>query len=482
MPTDPPPRPRTIPPGPVLTSRQTPAPPLGPPEASDDAPDSVSARGGRLGTVPLRPLIDIGQAGLTLTVEREAGNVVERALVHEGDVVRIGTHASNDLVLDDPSVSRFHCRIVPDAAGWRVEDSGSLNGTRLQELRILGAVLPAEAVLSVGNSVIRIVAHPAAGKTLVPMMPSFGALTGTGRAMRKLFAVLEKVAASEINCFIQGENGTGKELVATEIVQRGPRASKPFVVVDCGSISPNLVESELFGHVRGAFTGADRAKPGLLELADGGSVFLDEIGELPLGLQARLLRVLQDRKVQRIGALEPRAIDVRFIAATNRELPAEVAAGRFRQDLYYRLDGVTLSIPPLRLRSGEIAGFARSFLAEASAQLARPLRLSRGALARLEQHAWPGNIRELRNVIERAALICPADEIDEEHLQLADERDAPAASGSLHADVESLERRRIVEALEACGGNQTRAAAKLGISRGTLVSRLKQFGITRPRG
>src|SRR5690242_17347491 len=193
MATEPPPRPPR-PSGPPRSTRETPAPPLGPAE-DPEAPDSVLSRGGRVGTVPLRPLIDIGQATLTVTVEREADNVVTRTLVHEGDVCRIGTHASNDLVLDDPSVSRFHCRIVPDAAGWRIEDSGSLNGTRLQELRILGAVLPPQAVLSLGQSVIRIVASAPAGRTLVPMMPSFGALTGTGRAMRKLFALMEKVAA-----------------------------------------------------------------------------------------------------------------------------------------------------------------------------------------------------------------------------------------------------------------------------------------------
>jgi transcriptional regulator with PAS, ATPase and Fis domain len=279
---------------------------------------------------------------------------------------------------------------------------------------------------------------------------------------------------------ILGETGVGKEVFAERLHAKSRRAPHPLLKLNCGGFTENLLDSELFGHEKGSFTGADKAKPGLLEMANGGSVFLDEIGELPLGLQARLLRVLQDRKVQRIGALEPRAIDVRFIAATNRDLAAEVTAGRFRQDLYYRLNGITLSIPPLRARNDEIAGFARRFLAEATAQTGRTLRLARTALARLEQHAWPGNIRELRNVIERAALICPDDEIAEEHLQLGAEPVEPA-SGSLHADVESLERRRIVEALEACGGNQTRAAQKLGISRGTLLARLKQFGITRPR-
>jgi DNA-binding NtrC family response regulator len=208
-------------------------------------------------------------------------------------------------------------------------------------------------------------------------------------------------------------------------------------------------------------------------------VFLDEIGELPLGLQARLLRVLQDKKVQRVGALSPRPIDVRFIAASNRDLLAEVEAGRFRQDLFYRLNGVTIEIPPLRARTGEIAGLARSFLAEACRASGRSMRLAKSAVARLEQHRWPGNIRELKNVIERAALLAPADEIEVEHLGLAEP--SRELGASLHADIDALEKQRILDALEAAGGNQTRAAQVLGIARGTLLARLKQYGIKRPR-
>jgi transcriptional regulator with PAS, ATPase and Fis domain len=291
-----------------------------------------------------------------------------------------------------------------------------------------------------------------------------------GDAMARAEQLLGRVAPSDISVLIQGETGVGKEVFAERLHAKSRRAERPLLRLHCGGFTETLLDTELFGH----------AKPGLLENADGGSVFLDEIGELPLGLQARLVRVLQDREVLRIGALEPRAIDVRFIAATNRDLVAEVAAGRFRQDLYARLNGVTIHIPPLRDRPGEIAALAHEFLADASRATGRALRLSPAALARLAQHRWPGNIRELENVIDSAALIAPGDEIDVEHLAIHHMTEPPT-SGSLHADVDALEKQRILEALDAVGGNQTRAAQALGISRGTLLARLKQYGIKRPR-
>ncbi|HEU0036035.1 MAG TPA: sigma 54-interacting transcriptional regulator [Kofleriaceae bacterium] len=419
-----------------------------------------------------------GGQGYALRVVGE--NLVDLfALPRAGDLV-IGRGVDADIKIDDASISRKHAllAIIASPSGappkLQIKDLGSQNGTRLADVTLE----PGEwAELAIGDvvdlgSVMLIVmrgdAEPPAQRER------------EGSAMGRVERLLERVAPGDIAVLIQGETGVGKEVFAERLHAKSRRAARPLLKLNCGGFTETLLDSELFGHEKGAFTGADKAKPGLLELADGGSVFLDEIGELPLGLQARLLRVLQDKKVQRIGALEPRAIDVRFLSATNRDLVAEVSAGRFRQDLYYRLNGVTLAIPPLRERAGEIAGLARTFLEDASVAQGRTLRLSRAALSQLEQHSWPGNIRELKNVIERAALICPDDEIDIEHLQLAPAEAAPAA-GSLHADIESLERRRIIEALEACGGNQTRAAQKLGISRGTLVSRLKQFGITRPR-
>src|SRR5580704_15881222 len=214
---------------------------------------------------------------LVVEVKRE-GPHGERSLVFQGEVCRIGTHSSNDLVLHDPAVSRFHCRLVREEGAWRVRDWGSLNGTRLESVRIRDADLPGDATLAVGDSVVRVRAVAPAGQAVVPMIPALGQLAGTSVTMRKLFALLEKVAPSDINVLIEGESGTGKELVANEIGQRSPRVDKPFVVVDCGAISPNLVESELFGHLRGSFTGADRDRVGAFEAADGGTVFLDEVG------------------------------------------------------------------------------------------------------------------------------------------------------------------------------------------------------------
>jgi two-component system, NtrC family, response regulator AtoC len=413
--------------------------------------------------------------GLSLRIVSEHGvQVVPLPAV--GDLV-IGRGAEADLRVDDGSISRRHA-VLSIGPIVRIQDLASANGVRVAD-RALGKDEWAELV---PGTVIDL------GSVMLILMRGDGRqsqeVSGAGAqdAMTRAEQLIDRVAPGEIAILIQGETGVGKEVVAERIHAKSKRANKPLLRLNCGGFTETLLDSELFGHEKGAFTGADKAKPGLLENAHGGTVFLDEIGELPMSLQARLLRVLQDKKVQRIGALEPRAIDVRFLSATNRDLTAEVSAGRFRQDLYYRLDGVTIWIPPLRERIGEIRSLTATFLAEASKQRGRPLHLSRDAQNRLEQHPWPGNIRELRNVIERAALLSHGDEITVEHLRLQQAPDAASGSGSLKSDVESLERRRILEALESCGGNQTRAAEKLGISRGTLLTRLKQYGITRPRG
>jgi DNA-binding NtrC family response regulator len=398
------------------------------------------------------------------------------ALPKTGDLV-IGRGAEADVLIDDGSISRKHA-MLSLGLRVRIKDLGSANGTRVADRALEPGewveVAPGE-VIDLGSVMLILLRGAAESSASVPE-------PGSGDAMQRAERLLERVAPGEISVLMQGETGVGKEVFAERLHGKSRRASKPLLRLNCGGFTETLLDSELFGHEKGAFTGADRAKPGLLESADGGSVFLDEIGELPLTLQARLLRVLQDRKVQRIGALEPRAIDVRFISATNRDLQAEVAAGRFRSDLYYRLNGVTIDIPPLRERVAEIAPLARRFIADATRQLgaSRELRLSRDALARLEQYAWPGNIRELKNVIEAAVLVVPDDEITVEYLSIG-KAPVEASVGTLHADVDALEKQRILEALEATGGNQTRAAQRLGISRGTLLSRLKQYGIKRPR-
>jgi DNA-binding NtrC family response regulator len=460
--------------------------PLGRAPADADEPGGTPSRA--FATTPLRPLIDIAQPRLTLIVESDNGTQVGKTVAHEGDVCRIGTHPSNDITLEDPAVSRFHCRLVPDRDGWRVEDSGSLNGTHLQGLSIHSAVLPPEATLALGNSVIRIQWAKRSEKTLVPMMPSFGALTGTGRAMRKLFALLEKVAASEINCFIHGESGTGKELVATEIVQRGVRADKPFVVVDCGAISPNLVESELFGHVRGSFTGADRDRIGAFEAADGGTVFLDEIGELPLEVQPKLLRALEQREIRRVGETRARKVNVRVISATNRDLEREVNKGSFRGDLYFRIAVITVRVPPLRERTEDIDHLIRAFLGQLDASTSQPL-FGPEVLAELAKHEWPGNVRELRNYVERSIV-----------LQTARLSFAPAAPGmsslgtgatpmpggvvdvnvpykvAKEALIDGFERAYVRAVIAACNGNMTKAARMAGIDRMYLHRLVQKHG------
>ena len=386
------------------------------------------------------------------------------ALPKAGDVV-IGRGVEADVRIDDASISRKHA-LLSLGMRVRIKDLGSANGTRIADRALdpgeWADVSPGE-VIDLGD--VMLILMRGAGETAAPPPAA------PGDAMQRAERLLERVAPGDISVLLIGETGVGKEVFAERLHAKSKRAAKPLLRLNCGGFTETLLDSELFGHEKGAFTGADKAKPGLLENADGGSVFLDEIGELPLALQARLLRVLQDRKVQRIGALEPRAIDERFIAATNRDLAAEVAAGRFRADLYYRLNGVMIAIPPLRERVAEIAPLARQFLG--GKRLAKP------ALAALEQYGWPGNIRELKNVIDAAVLLAPGDEIDVEHFSFA--APARASAGSLAADVDALEKQRILTALDACGGNQTRAAQQLGISRGTLLSRLKQYGIKRPR-
>ena len=281
---------------------------------------------------------------LTIDVLRE-GAAGARQVLHQGETCRIGTHSSNDLVLCDPAVSRFHCKLTRDGGTWRLQDSGSLNGTWLDSVRIRDAELASEGTISVGNSILHVRATEGTDEVAVPDTMSFGALLGASVAMRKLFGFLEKVAGSDINVLIEGESGTGKELVAAEIVARGPRAEKPFVIVDCGAISPNLVESELFGHVRGAFTGADRDRTGAFETASTGTVFLDEIGELPLELQPKLLRAIESREIRRGGETRTRKVNVRVIAATNRDLRTETRQGAFRADLYHRLSVLSMTVP-----------------------------------------------------------------------------------------------------------------------------------------
>ena len=317
-------------------------------------------------------------------------------------------------------------------------------------------------------------------------------------ALARLAPIVTKVARGEVSVLVFGETGVGKEVLARTIHESSRRAAAPLLTLNCGALSETLLEAELFGYERGAFTGATRAKPGLLESAEGGTIFLDELGEMPQALQVKLLRVLEQREITRVGGITPRKIDVRFIAATHRDLEGEVERGTFRRDLYYRLNGVILHVPPLRERVDEIEPLALAFARRATPEGTRPPELSPEVLTRLRAHAWPGNIRELRNVIERAVLLCTGDVITLEHVPSElmtnlppQETRAPKgakpttlpppAPTSYISGVPSSPRERIAEALRQCAGNQTQAARILGVSRRTLVSLLNRYELPRPR-
>jgi len=299
--------------------------------------------------------------------------------------------------------------------------------------------------------------------------------------------LVREVARSAANVLILGETGVGKELLASTIHELSGRTGA-LTRINCAALSESLLESELFGHEKGSFTGAAIRKLGLIEAADRGTVFLDEIGELSPAIQAKLLRVIEHREVLRIGAIRPISLDVRFIGATNRDLLAEVDAGAFRRDLFFRIDGFQLVIPPLRERVASIGPLALRFLDEARTRAGKPgLRFDNDAVAALESHAWPGNVRELKAVIERSVLLARSDRIEIGHLTFArsasrsDHAARPGAAADDLSDEQRADRDRLVRALEDCGGNQSRAAKRLGISRTTMVTKLGLYRIRRPR-
>jgi transcriptional regulator with GAF, ATPase, and Fis domain len=412
------------------------------------------------------------------------------------DQLLIGRDAECEIALDDRALSRRHA--VLTRAPVSVRDLDSTNGIRLGTRILRGG----EAAPLVLGDTFHI------GPFSFVLVAASSAEPSSHRSGRERLVVddptpagvssfVREIARSGINVLIQGETGVGKDVLASTLHALSGRTG-PLSSVNCAALSESLLESELFGHEKGAFTGALATKPGLLEASSGGTIFLDELGEMPLPIQAKLLRAVEAREVRRIGSTRSIAIDIRIIAATNRELSAEVVAGRFREDLYFRLDGVTLRIPPLRQRTWAIGPLALRFIAEAGQRLGRPeVSASPELIAALAAHEWPGNVRELKATIDRAVLLARGTELAPRHLAFSERRAATATEPAVPAPeptprdsddepvfldaAQRAERARIVAALENNAGNQTRTAKALGISRSSLINKIAIYRIPRPR-
>jgi two-component system response regulator AtoC len=439
-----------------------------------------------------------------------AGEEVRTLELPTEGTVTIGRGEANAVRIDEPSVSRNHARLHLGPT-LVIEDLGGPNGTMIRdraspvaadETLNVRQLVGRRATLAVGDTILLgaacvVVRHP---PTLeVPNLPLAGeGVVVQDAALRAIYEQAARIAPTPLSVLILGETGVGKEVLARAIHARSSRAKGPFMGINCAALSETLLESELFGHEKGSFTGAQQARAGLFEAAAGGTVFLDEVGELSAPTQGRLLRVLGERVVTRLGSNRPKSIDVRVLAATNRDLEADVETGRFREDLYFRLNGATLVIPPLRERRADLRHLADVFIASACRLIERSPapKLSRAALEILGSHRWPGNVRELWNAIERAVVLCAGDTILPEHLPSALTRPreltrptAPppaelpngAEASALAAEMNAVERARIVQVMEQCAGSQSEAARVLGISRNTLIARIKKYGLRRPR-
>lgn len=460
-------------------------------------PTKIAYSSGRPTTLHLRKC--------KLVIERGDGTVAE--YIFDQPEVSLGAMGDNDLVVDDEAVSRYHCRIYQDDSAYLVQDLGSTNGTYVNRVRIKEAYLKPGCTVTLGKTDVRFQSLD----ERVPIEPgkhdNFGQIVGTSTRMREIFTIIERIAPTGVTVIIEGETGTGKEVVARTIHEASRRADQPFVVFDCGAVPDNLIESELFGHEKGSFTGAIMARQGLFEVAQGGTIFLDELGELGIDLQPKLLRAIEQREIRRVGSNKPVKVDVRIVAATNRNLEEEVKAGRFREDLFYRLSVVRIILPPLRERKEDIPLLAKHFLRTAgfntdAAGKPRIKAVSRDALDALMAYHWPGNVRELLNVAERACAYADGEYIHIEHLpeQISGigqpiRRPSSAATTArreieraLHRPfkeakqewVTSFERDYIVNLLKKNSYNISHAAREADIDRKYFRKLMKKYSIEAP--
>jgi transcriptional regulator with GAF, ATPase, and Fis domain len=415
-----------------------------------------------------------------LRIEVVAGPAAGQVAEVSGPEVRVGSGRGSQVVLLDQTVSRHHLtlRLTPDAVG--VIDAGSRNGTFVDGVRVREGFARPESVIELGSTKIRLKLLDAYVDVPLSGRDRFGGLIGTSVAMRTVFTLLERAAEVDDAVLIEGETGTGKEVAAEAIHEESARSAEPFVVFDCSAVSPTLIESELFGHVRGAFSGAVRDREGVFEAADRGTLFLDEIGELAPDLQPKLLRALERGEVRPIGTNDVRKVDVRVIAATNRNLVEEVARRRFREDLYYRLAVVCIAMPPLAHRREDVPLLIAHFAEQARRRGGATASLPPETAAMLCERAWPGNVRELRNAVMRALALGTAGTIPAPPMsdQVRVDLDVPFAEARDRL-LESFESAYLAEALARADGNATRAAEIAGVNRKFMQRAIKRHDLRR---
>ena len=415
------------------------------------------------------------------------------ARLFDGRLIYLGSAPDSDFPIDHPTVSRTHARLEFDGTGFLLRDLQSKNGTWVDGVRIHEAYVPATARLRLGQAEVSFGLDEQSVEVQLTRGDRFGRLLGKSAQMREIFALLPRIARSEVSVLVEGESGTGKELIAEAVHQHSRRAHKPLVIFDCSAVAPELIESELFGHVKGAFTGAVQNRSGVFEAADGGTLFLDEIGELPLDLQPKLLRALEKGEFKPVGDNTRRTADVRVIAATNRQLEREVEAAAFREDLYYRLAVLKVKLPPLRRRPEDIPLLVEHFLEVSGAS---DVQVGYETMRRLQAHPWPGNVRELKNYVERAVVLAEHGRLETRHLSsraikrdpgVAEVQDGARAVLAVDYDLpfkdakqrllEVFETRYWTRLLEDTSGNISEAARRGGIHRKSLEYVVKKLDL-----
>lgn len=411
-----------------------------------------------------------------ITLRVLSGPTAGKTVVISKSRIIVGRSRTADLTLDHASVSGAHFELRVESHGVEIRDLQSTNGIRVGQTMVFHAVLGPGAVVSAGECEVQLVA---VGEIEVPVFANgrLGAMLGSSRAMREIFAQVERLARTPLDALVTGETGTGKELVSQAIHSLSNRSTKQYVTLDCGTLARGLVESAIFGYRRGAFTGAEADSAGFVENANGGTLFIDEIGELPLDLQVKLLRVLDRREVVRIGETRPRSVDIRVIAATNRDLEKMVADGQFREDLYFRLSRARVELPPLRKRDDDVIELAQHFTEEVALERGLNLRLSQTLKESLRHYSWPGNIRELRGVIRYAGHFVDDCEIDVDDVVLGSPTAVQAIDHFItlkYRDAHrELDRIYLTNALRKANGSAAACARMIGMSRTTLRRRLE---------